>query len=152
MGPAAADTPASVPARSVPPPRRSNTCSLRSHGVLVTQAPRQRSFDDLGRPLSEVTFVVLDLETTGGSPATCEITEVGAVKFRGGELLGTFHTLVNPGVPIPPEIVYLTGITEAMVWPAPKVEAVLGPLVSFVGRDVIVGHNVRFDLGFLAAA
>lgn len=112
----------------------------------------QRSFDDLGQPLSDVTFVVLDLETTGGSPTTCEITEVGAVKFRGGELLGTFQTLVNPGVAIPAEITYLTGITEVMVWPAPTIDAVLGPLVSFVGDAVIVGHNVRFDLGFLAAA
>src|SRR5258708_10800940 len=112
----------------------------------------QRSFDDLGQPLSDVTFVVLDLETTGGSPTSCEITEVGAVKFRGGELLGTFQTLVNPGVAIPAEITYLTGITEVMVWPAPTIDAVLGPLVSFVGDAVIVGHNVRFDLGFLAAA
>ena len=112
----------------------------------------QRSFDDLGQPLSDVTFVVLDLETTGGSPATCAITEVGAVKFRGGELIGTFQTLVNPGVPIPAEITYLTGITEVMVWPAPTIDAVLGALVAFVGDCVIVGHNVRFDLGFLAAA
>jgi DNA polymerase-3 subunit epsilon len=112
----------------------------------------QQSFDDLGTPLCDVTFVILDLETTGGSPKTCAITEVGAVKFRGGEPLGTFQTLVNPGVPIPPEITYLTGITEAMVWPAPPIEAVLGPFVSFIGKSVIVGHNVRFDLGFLAAA
>ncbi|HWW54102.1 MAG TPA: DEDD exonuclease domain-containing protein, partial [Acidimicrobiales bacterium] len=112
----------------------------------------QRSFDDLGTPLADVTFVILDLETTGGSPKTCAITEVGAVKFRGGDLLGTFQTLVNPGIPIPPEITYLTGITEAMVWPAPRIEEVLGPFVSFVGQGVIVGHNVRFDLGFLAAA
>ena len=112
----------------------------------------QRSFDDLGTPLSEVTFVVLDLETTGGSPVSCEITEVGAVKFRGGELLGTLQTLVNPGLPIPPEITYLTGITEAMVGPAPTIDAVLPSLVSFVGNAVIVGHNVRFDLSFLGAA
>ena len=112
----------------------------------------QGSFDDLGIPLAEVTFVVIDLETTGGSPASCAITEVGAVKFRGGTLLGTLQTLVNPGLPIPPEITYLTGITEAMVLPAPRIEQVLAALVSFVGDSVIVGHNVRFDLGFLAAA
>jgi len=112
----------------------------------------QRSFDDLGKPLSGVTFVVVDLETTGGSPATCHITEVGAVKVCGGEVLGTFHTLVNPGVAIPPSITFLTGITEAMTMPAPPVVDVLGPLVRFIGDHVIVGHNVRFDLGFLAAA
>jgi len=60
----------------------------------------QRSFDDLGAPLHEVTFVVLDLETTGGSPLQCAITEVGAVKLRGGECLGTLQTLVNPGIEI----------------------------------------------------
>ncbi|MEY2568867.1 MAG: polymerase subunit epsilon, partial [Actinomycetota bacterium] len=78
----------------------------------------QRSFDDMGTPLCDVTFVVIDLETTGGSAATCAITEVGAVKLRAGECLGTFQTLVNPGLAIPPEITYLTGITQAMVIPA----------------------------------
>ena len=70
---------------------------------------------DLTTPLHAVTFCVVDLETTGGSPADCTITEVGAAKFRGGECLGTFQTLVNPGAPIPPFITQLTGITEAMV-------------------------------------
>lgn len=112
----------------------------------------QRSFEDMGTPLSEVTFVVLDLETTGGSPADCGITEVGAVRVRGGEVLGTFQTLVNPGVPVPPSITFLTGITEAMVLPAPLIEEVLEDFIGFVGGAVIVGHNVRFDLGFLGAA
>ena len=55
--------------------------------------PGQATFDDLGTPLSEVTFCVIDLETTGASPNDCGITEVGAVKLRGGECLGTFQTL-----------------------------------------------------------
>lgn len=112
----------------------------------------QRTFDDLGTPLFEVTFVVIDLETTGAAPEQCAITEVGAVKYRSGECLGVFHTLVNPGVSIPPSITYLTGITETMVGPAPAIEAVLPSLLEFIGDAVIVGHNVRFDLGFLGAA
>jgi DNA polymerase-3 subunit epsilon len=112
----------------------------------------QRSFDDMGAPLHEVTFVVLDLETTGGSPLQCAITEVGAVKLRGGVCLGTLQTLVNPGVPIPREIVYLTGITEAMVIPAPPIEEVLPSLVEFLAGTVLVGHNVRFDVAFMQAA
>jgi DNA polymerase-3 subunit epsilon len=113
----------------------------------------QASFDDLGTPLCDVTFVVVDLETTGGSAASCAITEVGAVKLRGGESLGTFQTLVNPGTAIPPEITYLTGITQAMVLPAPRIEEVLPSLLEFIGHDaVVVGHNVRFDLSFLRAA
>ena len=115
------------------------------------QLPDQRTFDDLGTPLCDVTFVVLDLETTGGSAYDCEITEVGALKFRGGECLGTFQTLVNPGVAIPREIVYLTGITQAMVLPAPKIDSVMPALLEFVGDAVIVGHNVRFDMSFLHA-
>jgi DNA polymerase-3 subunit epsilon len=112
----------------------------------------QRSFDDLGAPLFEVTFCVIDLETTGGSAESCGITEVGAVKTTGGEWSGTFQTMVNPGMAVPPEITVLTGITESMVLPAPRIESVLPSLLEFVGDAVIVGHNVRFDLGFLRAA
>jgi len=112
----------------------------------------QRSFDDLGAPLATVTFVVVDLETTGGSAETCAITEVGAIKLRGGECLGTFQTLVNPGLAIPPAITYLTGITNSMVLPAPEMAAVLPALLEFIGGAVIVGHNIRFDLSFLRAA
>lgn len=113
---------------------------------------RQRSLDDLGTPLRDVTFCVIDLETTGGSPDHDRITEIGAVKVRGGECLGTFQTLVNPGCAIPASITVLTGITEAMVQPAPRIEQVLPSLLEFLGDAVIVGHNVRFDLGFLDAA
>ncbi len=112
----------------------------------------QRSFDDLGTPLRDVTFCVLDLETTGPVPATDTITEIGAVKVRGGECLGTFHTLVNPGRAIPPQITVLTGITEAMVGPAPRVEEVLPSFVEFADGAVVVGHNVRFDAAFLDGA
>jgi DNA polymerase-3 subunit epsilon len=108
---------------------------------------------DPATPLHEVTFVVVDLETTGWVPGVSVISEIGAVKLRGGECLGTFQTLVNPGLPIPPSIVYFTGISEAMVAPAPSIESVLPAFLEFVGSDcVMVGHNVRFDLGFLRAA
>ena len=117
-----------------------------------TEPRPHRSFDEPGTPLPDVTFVVVDLETTGGSPAACEITEIGAVKYRGGECLGTFQTLVNPGVPIPPFITVLTGITDAMLLPAPRIEEVLPPLLEFIGGAVLVGHNLRFDTSFLDAA
>ena len=112
----------------------------------------QRSFDDLGTPLYDVTFCVVDIETTGGAAADGGITEIGAVRLRGGERLGTFQTLVNPGRAIPTAITVLTGITETMVVPAPRIDAVLPALAEFVGDAVIVGHNVRYDLGFLNAA
>ncbi len=110
---------------------------------------RQRSFDDLGTPLAETTFVVVDLETTGGSPFTCAITEVGAVKVRGGELLGEFQTLVNPGEPIPAFITMLTGISDAMVATAPPIEEVLPSFLEFTGDAVLVAHNAGFDTRFL---
>ena len=117
------------------------------------RSPRgQISFDDLGTPLSEVTFCVIDLETTGGSPGTDRITEIGAVRLRGGECLGTLQTLVNPGCAIPPTICVLTGITDSLVSKAPRIEEVLGSLVDFIGDAVIVGHNVGFDVGFVQAA
>ncbi len=112
----------------------------------------QPSFEDLSARLIDVTFCVLDLETTGGSPKECEITEIGAVKYRGGELLGTFQTLVDPGLPIPPSITILTGITQAMVIDAPDIATALPAFLEFIGESVIVGHNVRFDLSFLNTA
>ncbi len=112
----------------------------------------QRSFDDLGTPLSDVTFCVLDIETTGSDREGDGITEIGAVKVRGGECLGTLATLVNPGRAIPPSITVLTGITEAMVYTAPRIEQVLPSLLEFAGDAVVVGHNVSFDLAFINAA
>ena len=116
------------------------------------RSPGQASFDDLGTPLIDVTFCVLDLETTGGSPDDDRICEIGAVKVRGGECLGTFHTMVDPGRSIPPAITMLTGITTQVIGPAPRIEAVLPSLCEFIGDAVFVGHNVRFDRAFLDAA
>lgn len=110
------------------------------------------SFDGLDTPLHTVTFCVLDLETTGGSPGDCAITEIGAARYRGGERLGTFQTLVDPGAPIAPAVAAITGITDALVRTAPPLGAVLPALVEFVGGAVLVGHNLRFDVSFLDAA
>ena len=121
-------------------------------GRVIAERPLQRSFDDLGPPLAGVTFCVLDLETTGGSRVDDTITEVGAVKVRGGECLGTFQTLVNPGRAIPPQITMLTGLTDALVGPAPRIEAVLPSLLEFLRGTVLVGHNIGFDVAFLRAA
>jgi DNA polymerase-3 subunit epsilon len=118
----------------------------------VVQRYAQPSLTEAGTPLREVTFVVLDLETTGGAPDGDGITEIGAVKVRGGEHLGEFATLVNPGGPIPPFITVLTGITEAMVAPAPTIEEALPALLEFLGGAVFVAHNAPFDTGFLKAA
>lgn len=119
---------------------------------MAAPAYYQRSFDELGTPLREATFCVLDLETTGGNRNDDMITEIGVVKVRGGECLGRFHTLVNPGRAIPPQITVLTGLTDVVVAAAPRIEAVLGSLIDFLGDAVFVAHNASFDLGFLRAA
>jgi len=114
--------------------------------------------------LRETTFVVVDLETTGGRTKASKgsagtvpdaITEVGAVKVRGGVVLGEFATLVDPQRSIPPQIMRLTGITTAMVCDAPTIEAVLPMFFEFAGLDtgaVLVAHNAGFDVGFLRAS
>jgi DNA polymerase III subunit epsilon len=112
----------------------------------------QRSFEEVGTPLSEVTFCIVDLETTGGSPQDSAITEVGAVKVRRGEVLGTFQTLVNPGCPVPAFIRLLTGITDELVASAPSIESVLPSFIEFAGSSVLVAHNARFDVSFLNRA
>ena len=102
--------------------------------------------------LRDTTFVVVDLETTGGAPDGGGITEIGAVRVKGGEELGVLATLVNPGQPIPPFITVLTGITQAMVIPAPPIEEVLPPFLEFIQGAVLVAHNAPYDVGFLKAA
>ncbi|HUR50548.1 MAG TPA: DEDD exonuclease domain-containing protein, partial [Mycobacteriales bacterium] len=115
----------------------------------MRSAVEQMSFDELGTPLRETTFVVVDLETTGGSHLDCAITEIGAVKVRGGEVLGEFQTLVNPAQAIPPFIAVLTGITDAMVADAPRIGAALPAFLEFARGSVLVAHNAPFDVGFL---
>ena len=112
----------------------------------------QGTLDELGTPLAEVTFVVVDLETTGGSPTGTHITEVGAVKIRGGEVIGEFQTLVNPAEPIPAFISVLTGITDQMVADSPRIDSVFPAFLEFARHSVLVAHNAPFDISFLKAA
>ncbi len=108
------------------------------------------------RPLSETTFAVLDLETSGGSPRLgAGITEIGVVKVRGGKILGTFQSFVDPGHALPYFITELTGITDAMLVSAPFIDEILPTLFEFLGsadETVVVAHNSPFDLSFLKAA
>jgi DNA polymerase-3 subunit epsilon len=107
-------------------------------------------------PLSDVTFAVIDLETSGGSPKSgAGITEIGVVKVRGGQVLGTFQSFVDPGHSLPFFISELTGITDEMLVSAPFVDEVLPTLFEFLGHPdetVLVAHNSPFDMSFLKAA
>ena len=139
---------APYPEMSVP------TSSVVDVSSAVQGAPSrweaQRSFDELGRPLRDLTFCVVDLETTGGSAeGGSMITEIGAVKVRGGEILGEFQTLVNPHAEIPAFIAVLTGITNSMVADAPSIDSALPAFLEFAQGCVLVAHNAPFDVGFL---
>jgi DNA polymerase III subunit epsilon len=103
--------------------------------------------------LADTDFVIVDLETTGWQPGEARITEIGAVRFAGGQVTAEFSTLINPGQPIPSDIAALTGISDAMVAGAPAIQAVLPSFLAFAGSSsVLTAHNAPFDLGFLIAA
>lgn len=108
------------------------------------------------RTLVETTFAVLDLETSGGSPRLgAGITEIGVVKVKGGQVLGTFQSFVDPGHSLPVFITQLTGISDEMLISAPFIDEILPTLFDFLGNadeTVVVAHNSPFDLSFLKAA
>ncbi len=95
-------------------------------------------------------FIVFDIETTGLNSNFCGITEIGAVRIEGGEVIDRFSTFVNPGMPIPANIVALTGITDEMVADAPDTYTALTDFLEYIGDSVLVAHNAKFDMGFIA--
>ncbi|MDE0721063.1 MAG: exonuclease domain-containing protein [Dehalococcoidia bacterium] len=106
-------------------------------------------FDTDISPFEQVN-VALDLETTGLDSNRHQILEIGAVRFRGDEVIETYQTLVNPGVPIPEFIQRLTHISPQQVKRAPFFSSVAAEIEDFLGADPIIGHNIQFDIGFLA--
>ncbi len=104
--------------------------------------------DFVNKPLKNLPYVILDLETTGFKPTEAGITEIAIISFHNGKE-ETFETLINPEMPIPPVITNLTGITDEMVADKPKIAEVL-PIVEQLFNDAIfVSHNVPFDWSFL---
>ena len=108
------------------------------------------------RLLIDVPFVVFDLETSGAAPSTgAAVTEIGAVKVLGGEIIGEFQSFVNPGHYLSDFITSLTGITDAMLVGAPSIDQVLPTFLDFIGshnETVLVAHNSPFDMSFMKAA
>ena len=107
---------------------------------------------DPRRPLGETDFVVVDVETTGWAPDKAQITEIAAVRVRGGHLLGQFSSLVNPRSAIPERVAALTGISDALVAAAPPLDQVMPAFLAFARGGVLIAHNAPFDVGFLTAA
>jgi len=104
------------------------------------------------RKLAAIDFCAIDLETTGVNPAFNKIVEIGAVKFRIDGRAETFHSLVNPRVPIPENVIKIHGITDEMVGPAPVIEELLNDFSNFIKDSVLVIQNPRFDLSFIDRA
>lgn len=99
-------------------------------------------------------FVAVDIETTGLDPVHDNIIEVGCAKYRNNKLIDTFNMLIQPprteqGTYIPKYITSITGITDSMVSDCPQVEDVISEFIDFIQDDVLVGHNVKFDIRFL---
>lgn len=96
-------------------------------------------------------YCVIDIETTGLSPASCEIIELAALKVRGDQLVDVFQSLVKPRQPVSSFITNLTQIDNEMLRHAPRIEDVIDDYLRFIGDDILIGHNVRFDLSFIEA-
>jgi DNA polymerase III subunit epsilon len=146
---------------ATPEPADADIAGSARAGSARTQSARSQSaraglelggLELAGLELAELEFAVIDLETTGWSPGVAAITEIAAVRVRGGRRQGEFASLVNPGVPVPPGIEDLTGISDSMLAVAPRLGAVLPGLLRFADGCVLVAHNARFDVGFLQAA
>ncbi len=107
---------------------------------IITNSKNQ-SLDD--------SYVVFDLETTGFSPNTCKIIEIGAVKVENGTITERFSEFVNPQVPIPFKIEELTGIRDDMVMGAETIEEILPRFMEFCEGCVMIAHNAEFDMSFI---
>ena len=108
----------------------------------LVENSRNQSFDD--------PYVVFDIETTGFSPLSDRIIEIGAVKVVNGTITDKFSTFVNPDIPIPFRIEQLTSINDSMVLPAPKIDKVLPDFLKFCEGCALVAHNASFDVSFIA--
>ena len=116
----------------------------------------QPNLANMGTSLSDAIFVILDIETTGASPFEGNgITEIGAIKVKGGNHLDSFNELINPGISLPKYITELTGITDQMLFDKPSITTVLPRFIEFLGdpaETILVAHNSPFDLSFLKSA
>ncbi len=120
-------------------------------GYLVDDTARAvfRYDDAMNARFSEDEFIIFDIETTGLSPKTCGITQIGALKYKNGEIIGEFSTFVDCGMPIPENIIRLTGITDEMVKGAPSEREAVVQFLEFCGSRMLVAHNANFDISFI---
>ncbi|QGU94044.1 DNA polymerase III subunit alpha [Clostridium bovifaecis] len=120
------------------------------YGVEAYLAPDKKpSVTNTKGQSIDTTYCVLDLETTGFSPKTEKITEIGIMKLKDGKVIDKFSCFVNPEKPIPSRVVEVTKITDDMVANAETIELVFPKMLDFINGSVLVAHNAEFDIGFL---
>lgn len=120
------------------------------YGVEAYLAPDKKPSVTNGKGQSiDTVYCVLDLETTGFSPVTEKITEIGIMKIQGGKVIDEFSSFVNPQKPIPARVVEVTNITDDMVSDAETIDMVFPKMLDFIEGSVLVAHNAEFDIGFL---
>ena len=110
---------------------------------IAVHGAQDQDFDD--------EIVCFDIETTGLKVTREAITEIGAVVLKNGKITETFQTFVNPGRRLTPEIIGLTGITDAMLADAPSLKEALTAFLQFVNGRVLAAHNAEFDISFIRA-
>ncbi len=115
----------------------------------VGQASLFEAFDEPNEYIKNNTFIVFDTETTGLSHEDCKITEIGGVKIENGKVINKFSTLIDPEVEIPLFITKITGITDAMVMGAPKIETVISDFYKYCEGSTLVAYNIDFDYKFI---
>ena len=129
--------------------RNKNINTVLGEGNAISEYAKAIKSDDA---FDAENYVVLDIETTGLNPYKDKIIEIAAVRGNHGDVLDTFHTLIDPGIHIPSNIIELTGLTDADVAGQPTFSDIVDELSSFIGDDPVVGHNVGFDLKFITNA
>ena len=119
--------------------------------VILQTGGIKKSQNQKGRNLNKFidNYVLVDIETTGLSPIYDDIIEIGAIKVENNKVVGEYNQLIKTDRSLPPMITELTGITDEMLATGKMLETVLEEFIGFVGDNVIIGHNINFDLGFL---
>lgn len=121
---------------------------MENSNIAVPKAPREFKGKSLDNLVDN--YVLVDIETTGLSPQKDDIIEIGAIKVKDNKVVDTYSSLINIGRNVPAYITKLTGITTEMIKESGKeTPEVLQEFVDFAGDDIIVGHNVNFDINFI---
>lgn len=130
-------------------------------GIIIKTTPdgktkieygsKKKKREDKGKSLLEIpsNYTIIDIETTGLDSSFDDIIELGAIRIRNNEIVKIYNSLIQPYYEIDKYIESLTGITNEMVADAPTIDKKINEFIDFLGDDVLVGHNINFDINFI---